>query len=140
MFSIGQVSNRTGIKVPTIRYYEQLGLVAATERSDGNQRRYEELAVTRLNFIRHSRELGFSLDDIRELLRMSRHEDEPCNDIHSIADRHLDGVRTKIASLKRLEKELHRISRCDADAISDCAVRGNPGRSQPLQNGPLNYD
>lgn len=122
MFSIGQVSNRTGIKVPTIRYYEQLGLVAATERSDGNQRRYEELAVTRLNFIRHSRELGFSLDDIRELLRMSRHRDEPCSDIHSIADRHLEGVRIKIASLKRLEKELRRISRCDADAISDCAV------------------
>jgi len=122
MLSIGQVSQRTGIKVPTIRYYEQLGLVAATERSDGNQRRYEELAVTRLNFIRHSRELGFSLDDIRELLRISKQDDEPCSDIHAIADRHLAGVRSKITNLKRLEKELHRISRCDANATSDCAV------------------
>lgn len=122
MLSIGQVSQRTGIKVPTIRYYEELGLVATPERSDGNQRRYDKLAVSRLNFIRHSRELGFSLGDIRELLRMSNHGDKPCNDIHSIADRHLAAVRAKISNLKRLEKELHRISGCHAGAVSGCAV------------------
>lgn len=122
MFSIGQVAHRTGLKVPTIRYYEQLGLIAAPERSDGNQRRYDRDTLARLEFIRHSRALGFTLDDIRELLRISRHSEDPCDDLHRIADRHLDEVRGKIARLKRLETELARISVCDAGTVSDCAV------------------
>ncbi|MAY61968.1 MAG: transcriptional regulator [Rhizobiales bacterium] len=123
MFSIGEVSKRTNIKVPTIRYYEQMGLIASPERSEGNQRRYDRDGLRRLEFIRHARELGFSLDDIRDLLRMSETTDAPCHeDVHRIAGEHLGAVRARIARLKRLEAELERISLCDAGSVSDCAV------------------
>jgi DNA-binding transcriptional MerR regulator len=63
--SIGELSRRTGVKVPTIRYYEQVGLLAAPARTEGKQRRYRATDVMRLNFIRHGRELGFEIDDIQ---------------------------------------------------------------------------
>jgi DNA-binding transcriptional MerR regulator len=122
MFSIGQVSRRTGIKIPTIRYYEQMGLIPSPERSEGNQRRYGDGCVRRLDFIRHARELGFSLDDIGDLIRMSGSPEAPCDDLHRIAGRHLGAVRSRIARLRRLEAELERISHCDAHSVSDCAV------------------
>ncbi|TDH35897.1 MerR family transcriptional regulator [Pseudohoeflea suaedae] len=123
MFSIGEVSRRTGIKVPTVRYYEQMGLIAAPERSSGNQRRYDRNTLRRLEFIRHARELGFSLDDIRDLLRMSEGAGTPAHDdVHRIAGEHLRAVRARIERLKRLEAELTRISSCKAGTLSDCAV------------------
>lgn len=122
MFSIGELSRRTGVKIPTIRYYEQMGLIDAPERSEGNQRRYTRDGLKRLAFIRHSRELGFSIDDIRELLDLSQHPDKPCGDAHGIATRHLAHVRARIAKLKRLETELKRLSACDAGTLGDCAV------------------
>lgn len=75
MLSIGKLSAATGVKVPTIRYYEEIGLLPEAERSSGNQRLYGVKAQGRLAFIRHSRELGFSLDDIRELLSLSDRPD-----------------------------------------------------------------
>lgn len=122
MFSIGELSKSTGVKVPTIRYYEQMGLIAAPERSEGNQRRYTKEGLSRLSFIRHSRDLGFSIDDIKGLLELSQHPEKPCHDAHSIAMRHLIDVRERIAKLRRLERELKRISKCGADNIADCAV------------------
>jgi DNA-binding transcriptional MerR regulator len=71
MLSIGILAKRTGTKVQTIRYYEQIGLMPKPGRSDGGQRRYGNDELDRLAFIRHSRELGFSLEAIRELLDLS---------------------------------------------------------------------
>lgn len=122
MFSIGELSNRTGVKIPTIRYYEQMGLIDAPERSQGNQRRFSKDGLKRLSFIRHSRELGFSIKDIRGLLELNQHPDKPCNDAHNIAVRHLGDVRARITKLRRLERELKRISACHADSIARCAV------------------
>ncbi|MEM5471287.1 helix-turn-helix domain-containing protein [Hoeflea sp. AS60] len=122
MFSIGELSKRTGVKIPTIRYYEQMGLIDAPERSEGNQRRYSKDGMKRLSFIRHSRELGFSIEDIKGLLELSQHPEKPCNNAHNIATRHLGDVRARIAKLRGLERELKRISGCDADTIADCAV------------------
>jgi len=122
MLSIGELSKRVGVKIPTIRYYEQMGLIDAPERSEGNQRRYSLAGMERLLFVRHSRELGFSIDNIRELLGLSQHPERPCRDAHGIAFRHLSDIRVKIAKLKRLERELERISNCDADSVADCAV------------------
>lgn len=122
MFSIGDLSKRTGVKIPTIRYYEQMGLIAAEERSEGNQRRFSREGLKRLSFIRHSRDLGFSIDDIRELLDLSEHPEEPCEDAHIIATRHLEDVRHRLRKLKRLEKELKRVSACDAGSVADCNV------------------
>lgn len=123
MFSIGDLSRRTGVKVPTIRYYEQMGLVAAPERSEGNQRRYSRQELERLAFIRHARDLGFAVEDIRALIELNGHPEQPCGHADKIAGEQLISVREKIAQLKRLETELERIaSCCDGKTIGDCYV------------------
>lgn len=122
MFSIGELSRRAGVKVPTIRYYEQMRLMARPERSSGNQRRYSQDGLQRLSFIRHSRELGFSIEDIRDLLELSEHPENPCADAHTIASRHLAETRQRLSKLKRLEAELKRIASCEAENVADCAV------------------
>ncbi len=122
MFSIGELSKRTGVKIPTIRYYEHMGLIEAPERSEGNQRRYTKDGLSRLSFIRHSRDLGFSIEDIKGLLELGQHPENPCHDAHNIAVQHLKDVQDRIAKLRRLERELKRISKCDIGNIADCAV------------------
>jgi len=123
MFSIGDLSRRTGVKVPTIRYYEQMGLIAAAGRTEGNQRRYDRDGLERLSFIRHARDLGLSIDAIRELTELSAHPDRPCADAHRIARDHRAEVRAKIARLKRLEAELGRIENmCDTETVGDCRI------------------
>lgn len=123
MLSIGELSKRTGVKIPTIRYYEQMGLIEAPERSRGNQRRYTKQGLERLSFIRHGRELGLAIEDIRELISLSNHPESPCDDAHQIAKRHLISVQTRIKKLKRLEKELKRISTIsDPGHIGECNV------------------
>lgn len=122
MFSIGELSKRTGVKIPTIRYYEQMGLIDAPERSEGNQRRYSKEGLQRLSFIRHSRELGFTIEDIKGLLELSQHPDKPCQDADKIAVQRLSDVRARIAKLRRLERELKRITTCQAGSIASCAV------------------
>jgi len=123
MLTIGELSRRTGVKVPTIRYYEQMGLMAAAERSEGNQRRYEVRDRDRLSFIKHARDLGFTIEAIRELLDLSAHPELPCADADNIAVRQLEAVRDKIAKLRLLEQELSRIAtRCHGDQVKDCYV------------------
>ncbi len=119
MFSIGQMARRTGTGIPTIRYYEGIGLMAEPDRTAGGQRRYDRAALDRLGFIRHARALGFPLGDIRELLDIQR---RGC--AHDIAARQLAEVKDRIARLTRLETELSRIvARCEADGSSGpCAV------------------
>lgn len=123
MLTIGELSRRTGVKVPTIRYYEQMGLMAAAERSEGNQRRYVARDRDRLSFIKHARDLGFTIEAIRELLDLSAHPELPCADADNIAVRQLEAVRDKIAKLRLLEQELSRIAtRCHGDQVKDCYV------------------
>ena len=124
MFSIGDLSRRTGVKVPTIRYYEQTGLMAAPDRSEGNQRRYEPADLERLGFIRHARDLGLSIEAIRELITLSAHPERPCADVDRIAAEHLADVRARIARLTRLEEALARmVSACDGHhPLGECKV------------------
>ena len=123
MLSIGQVARQTGVKVPTIRYYEQLTLLGVPVRTEGNQRRYTAAQADRLAFIRHARDLGLSIDDIRDLVRLSDHPERPCADADRIAGAHLAAVRDRIAKLRRLEAELARIvDGCHADTVRDCYV------------------
>ncbi len=123
MLSIGELSRKTGVKVPTIRYYEQMHLVSAPERTAGNQRRYSRAELDRLAFIKHSRDLGLSIEDIRELLDLSAHPEQPCTNANRIAEEHLVSVRERIARLQRLEAELNRIATgCPGDKICNCYV------------------
>jgi len=109
MFSIGTMSDRTGVKVPTIRYYEDMGLLAPADRTAGNQRRYDQAALDRLTFIRHARDLGFSIEAISELISLGQHPDQPCSGAARIASDQLADVRARLARLQRLEVELTRI-------------------------------
>ena len=123
MFSIGQISRRTGVKVPTIRYYEQMGLIQAPERSEGNQRRYSKAELEQLGFIKHARDLGLSIDAIRELIRLNAHPETPCAEADRIASEHLASVRRRIEQLQRLETELSRIAgNCKTGTVKDCYV------------------
>ncbi|HBF29282.1 helix-turn-helix domain-containing protein [Rhizobium sp.] len=123
MYSIGELSKRAGVKVPTIRYYEQMGLMPEPERSDGNQRRYSRQQLERLSFIRHARDLGFNIEAIRDLIGLSGHPEQPCTAADQIAAEHLQDVRRKIIQLKKLESELERIvSNCAAHTVEQCYV------------------
>ena len=122
-YSIGEMARASGTKVPTIRYYEQIGLLASIERTAGNQRRYDERARERLMFVRHARELGFSLDAVRELLDLSDHPERPCEQADTIARTQLEAVERRLQSLGRLRRELERmIACCEGGQIRDCRI------------------
>lgn len=121
--TIGRLAKASGVKVPTIRYYEQIGLLPSPPRTEGNQRRYPPVAVERLAFIRHARELGFDLPAIRELLSLAAHPTAPCDDADDLARRQLAAVERRIASLESLRGELARmVAACDGGAIHECRV------------------
>lgn len=124
MFSIGELSRRANVKVPTIRYYEEMGLLAAPERTSGNQRRYDASGLERLSFIKHARDLGFSIEAISSLIELQGHPDRNCSEATEIALAQLADVKSKIKRLRALERELTRISKsCTGDTVSgDCHV------------------
>ncbi|MEJ6477826.1 MAG: helix-turn-helix domain-containing protein [Octadecabacter sp.] len=123
MFSIGQLSSKTGVKIPTIRYYEDIGIITNAGRSAGNQRRYDDAGLRRLAFVKHARDLGLPLDAIRELIALDHGADQPCEDAHRIAADHLQHLRNRIARLQTLERELTRIASVhDSGYASDCQV------------------
>ena len=124
MFSIGTLSERTGVKVPTIRYYETMGLMPEAERTAGNQRRYTSAGLERLGFIKHARDLGFPIEAIRALIDLNDHPDKSCAAATAITASQLKDVRARIARLQRLEAELDRIAQsCTGHgSAGDCSV------------------
>lgn len=123
MLTIGAVSKRTGIKIPTIRFYEAEGLVGTPHRTESGRRLYGESDAQRLSFIRHARTLGFELDDIRSLLDLSDHPDRSCNEADRIARRHLGDVEARIAQLQALKRELARVvASCAGGRAAQCKV------------------
>lgn len=121
--AIGKVSEATGVKVPTIRYYEQIGLLPAPPRTEGNRRTYDHKDAERLTFIRHSRELGFDIDEIRTLLSLQDVPDQSCHQADSIAKARLTEVDRKIASLTALKAELERmVEGCSHGRVENCQV------------------
>jgi DNA-binding transcriptional MerR regulator len=121
--TIGRVAQETGCKVQTIRYYEQIGLLRPADRSEGNQRLYAAKDLERLHFIRHARDLGFSIEAIRDLLDMADRPDMPCDVADGIARRHLHALEARIARMLSLKAELERmLTQCAGGAIADCRV------------------
>src|SRR5579875_1426462 len=109
-FTIGKLAEETGVKVVTIRYYEQTEILPVPARTGGNYRTYSQKHVDRLRFIRRCRDLGFSIEQIGDLLRLSSENTESCSDVCTLAERHLATVEEKLADLQRLASELRRIS------------------------------
>lgn len=124
MISIGELARRTGVKVPTIRYYEQVGLIGEPGRTAGNQRRYGAEHEAQARFVRHARELGFPLSDISALLALQRHPDRSCAEATEIARHQLEAVRGRLRRLAALEQELERITgSCNGEcAVAECDV------------------
>ncbi|MCA0450473.1 MAG: helix-turn-helix domain-containing protein [Proteobacteria bacterium] len=122
-FTIGHVARSAGCTVQAVRYYEQAGLLPRPERSNGNQRLYGNAEIRRLTFIRHARELGFTLDAIRDLLSLSDSPERSCEAADAIARAQLIEVERRIENLKALKIELRRmVAQCSGGRISDCRV------------------
>lgn len=147
-FSIGELARRSRVKVPTIRYYEQIGLLPSPPRTEGQQRRYDAGHAARLNFVRHARGLGFEIEVIRELLAMSERPDQSCAEVDEMARRHIAGIDRRIAHLTVLRAELQRtVDECERGRVCDCRVietladssHDHPGvarESSPRSNAP----
>ena len=134
-FSIGELSKNSGCNIETIRYYGKIGLLDEAERTEGNQRRYVEADYKRLLFILRARNLGFSIDSIRQLIKLSEHPDDPCGEADTIAHRQLTETRAKIARLKILEKELAKITEpCRGHKIHECKVIESLADNAALDN------
>lgn len=120
---IGEAARQSGVKVTTIRYYEQIGLLLAPPRSEGNRRQYEAADLRRLAFIRHARELGFEIEAIRALLTLQDDPNQPCGTADSIARARLAEVEQRIRSLTALKAELDlMIEGCRQGRIGRCRV------------------
>ena len=122
-FSIGTLAAMSGIKIETVRYYERIGLMPKPLRSAAGYRRYTGEHLKRLIFIRRGRELAFSLEVLRDLLRLVDGHAHTCAEGRALALEHLDDIRGKIADLKRLECAMAEIaSRCSGKPVPDCAL------------------
>lgn len=123
--SIGEIARETGASVQTIRYYEAKGLLPKPPRTEGGQRRYGSQHRARLAFIRHARELGFSLDSIGELIRYSDRKDVPCGPVDRIARRQLTEVDRRIERLQRLRTALAAmVADCEGGNVASCRILG----------------
>jgi MerR family transcriptional regulator, mercuric resistance operon regulatory protein len=122
--SIGKLSQRTGVNIETIRYYERIGMIPRPPRSANGRRIYGEVETRTLSFIRRGRELGFSLDEIRALLALSAHQvDEVCAEVRHVAEDHLEDVRSKIADLRAMERVLaDAVRRCEEGESAQCPL------------------
>jgi DNA-binding transcriptional MerR regulator len=124
-YGIGELAQSAGYAVQTVRYYEQIGLMPAPPRTEGRQRRYSDDHLKRLLFIRHARDLGFEVQDIRSLLDLASRPDQSCASVDAIAKAHVAAIDEKISRLTALRAELTRTLRaCSKGRVAECKVVG----------------
>ena len=119
---IGEVAKLTGLKVETVRYYEGEGLIGAPRRNGGNYRLYDRSHLERLTFIKRSRDLGFTLDQVRDLLRLADDPRGSCDAVDEMAVVHIEEIDRKLADLHALRDEVATWGRCDATTIAECRL------------------
>lgn len=130
--TIGELGRITGTKVETVRYYERIGLLPRPSRTHGNYRSYAQSDLARLSFIRRARDLGFSLDQVRELLKISSDRGSDCAGIDAIAGEHLREVDRKLADLSALRLELEAVIRsCAGGTVAKCRIIEALGPTPP---------
>ncbi|GAB4124150.1 MAG: Cu(I)-responsive transcriptional regulator [Rhodothalassiaceae bacterium] len=118
-----QLARRTGCNLETIRYYEKIGMMPEPPRTASGYRVYDETHVARLRFILRGRELGFSIEELRGLLRLVDRGTQTCAEVKALTEEHLDDVRAKIADLRRIEKVLAATAaQCSGDEVPECPV------------------
>ena len=121
--NIGQASKASGVTTKMIRYYDEIGLVRPSARTDANYREYDEREINELRFIRRARSLGFSMPEITQLLSLWRDRDRPSREVKAIADRHLADLDARIAEMQAMADTLRHLSHCCAgDDRPDCPI------------------
>lgn len=131
---IGDIAKRIGLKIETVRFYESEGLIAPPLRSGGNYRLYDQSHLDRLSFVKRSRDLGFTLDQVRDLLRLADDPRGSCAEVDAMAVQHIAEIDRKLADLQTLRKEVAKWGRCAATTIADCRL------IDALSSGPLAPD
>ena len=122
-FTIGLLSKQTGCNIETIRYYERVGVLPKPPRSSGGHRLYEKIHAKRLKFVRRARELGFSLNEIKDLLHLVDTDEVSCEEVKKITLQHVNEVRSKISDLKRIENVLvDMAAHCDNGEVPECPI------------------
>lgn len=122
-YPIGAMSVGTGVNIEMIRYYEQIELMPKPDRTAGGNRQYTHHHLQRLSFIKRSRDLGFSIDEIRAMLRMVDHKGVSCSEVHAMTMQHLAAVKDKIRHLKKLERALTAMAaECEKGDVPDCPI------------------
>jgi MerR family transcriptional regulator, copper efflux regulator len=132
---IGALAKRTGTTPPTIRYYEEIGLLPRPSRQDGGQRTYGDADLRRLTFVRRCREFGFSIDQVRALIALAQDRRRSCLEARYLAHEHLTAVREKLKELRALERSIAGFvescdSACAGGAGPDCAILDDLGSVQ----------
>jgi len=122
--TIGDLARATGVKVVTIRYYEQAGLLPVPPRTEGNYRTYKPDHFRRLQFIRRLRDLGFTLEQVRDLIRLASDRNQACDEVDRMTHEHLVTVEEKIRDLQKLASELRQLSQCckGGGQIAECRI------------------
>ncbi|KPH77370.1 MerR family transcriptional regulator [Bosea vaviloviae] len=121
-FTSGELARLANVNVETIRYYERIGMLAAPPRTEGGRRAYGTAEVKTLTFIRRSRELGFSIDEIRNLLGLAK-DGHACGEVKAAALSHLGSIRGKIADLRRMERTLAKTAAlCEGGDAPRCPI------------------
>src|SRR5260370_23133741 len=132
--AIGALSERTGCKVETIRFYERERLLPTPARSPGGYRLYREDHLKRLTFIRRARALGFSIDEVRKLLTLAAARKCPCAEVRVVAGARLEDVRAKITDLRAMDRVLRdTVARCADGRRADCPLIAALYREAPTQ-------
>ena len=119
---IGEIAKLTGLKVETVRYYEGEGLIGAPRRNGGNYRLYDRSHLDRLSFVKRSRDLGFTLDQVRDLLRLADDPRGSCDAVDEMAVLHIAEIDRKLADLQTLRDEIAKWGRCDTSTIAECRL------------------
>ena len=120
---IGKLAEQSGVNIETIRYYEKVGVMPAPDRTAGGYRVYGPIHVKRLSFVRRGRELGFSIDELRGLLRLVDGHNYTCAEVRALTLDHVAEIRRKIRDLRRLERVMANMAaRCAGSRVPECPI------------------
>jgi DNA-binding transcriptional MerR regulator len=139
---IGALAKRTGTNTPTVRYYEEIGILPRASRRDGGQRSYGDEDVKRLTFIRRCRDFGFSIEQVRTLVALVQDRDRSCTEARDLAQSHLNVVRAELGELRALERSIASfVESCDASCVGgpgpDCVILEDLGQPRSLQRAAV---
>ncbi|WP_010483378.1 MerR family transcriptional regulator [Pseudomonas sp. S9] len=121
-FTISALSRQSGVNLETIRFYERSGLLPEPQRTASGYRHYQDADVRRVLFIRRGRELGFSLDEIRNLLDLANRPQSPCAEADQLVQSHLVTIEARIRDLQKMQAELSRMAKCTSSEAGHCRL------------------